>query len=165
MEGFQGNRLPVMRTVSRGLWPFLLIPLLAGVPFLLIGLSEVYKVVQLERNWVSAPGTVVDNVVVARATGASYTPVVDFRTMEAGMVRFTDGVGTIPPDYEVGTEVKVLYDPEDVHSARIVSWKRLWLVPTLLICAGLLPVVIGTVVLWLVGRGVGSSPRLGYRSR
>jgi hypothetical protein len=155
--------LPVMRTVSRGLWPFLLIPLLAGVPFLLIGLSEVYKVVQLERSWVSARGAVVDNVVVARATGGSYAPVVDFQTMEAGTVRFTDGVGSIPPDYEVGAEVKVLYDPDDVHNAQIVSWKGLWLGPTLLIGAGLLPMLIGALVLWLVARGVGSSRRLAYR--
>ena len=165
MDGPQGNRRPAILRLFKDLSPFLLIPLVVGAPFLLIGLSEVYRVVQLERSWVSTHGTVVDNVVVARATGASYTPVVDFRTMEAGMVRFTDGVGTIPPDYEVGAEVKVLYDPDDVHSARVVSWKRLWLGPTLLIGAGLLPVLIAAVVLWLVGRGVGSSRRLGYRLR
>jgi len=103
--------------------------------------------------------------VVARATGASYAPVVDFRTMEGETIRFTDGVGTIPPDYEVGAEVKVLYDPHDAHNAQVVSWKRLWLGPTLLIGSGLLPVLIAAFVLWLVGRGVGSSPRLGYRLR
>ncbi len=157
MEVFQGNSLPVVRTVSRGLWPFLLIPLVAGGPFLLIGLSQVYRAVQQERNWVSARGTVVDNVFVARATGGSYAPVVEFQTIEAGTVRFTDHVGTIPPEYEVGAKVKVLYDPNDVHHAQLVSWERLWLGPTLLICAGLLPVLIAAVVLWLVGRGVGSS--------
>lgn len=155
MEGPQGNRRPVMRTVSRGLWPFLLIPLVVGAPFLLIGLSQVYSVVQLERSWVSTRGTVVDNVVVARATGASYAPVVDFRTQDGEMVRFTDGVGTIPPDYEVGAEVKVLYDPDDVHSARVASWKRLWLAPTLITTVGLLPILVGVLVVWVVGRRVG----------
>ena len=144
-----------MRTVSRGLWPFLLIPLVVGAPFLLIGLSQVYSVVQLERSWVSTRGTVVDNVVVARATGASYAPVVDFRTQDGEMVRFTDGVGTIPPDYEVGAEVKVLYDPDDVHSARVASWKRLWLAPTLITTVGLLPILVGVLVVWVVGRRVG----------
>ena len=165
MEVPQGTRRPAILTLFKDLSPFLLIPLVVGAPFLLIGLSQVYRVVQVERNWISAPGTVVDNVVVARATGGSYAPVVDFQSLEAGAVRFTDGVGTIPPDYEVGAEVKVLYDPDDVHSARVVSWKRLWLGPTLLICAGLLPVLIAAVVRWLVGRGVGSSRRLGYRLR
>jgi hypothetical protein len=163
MEGLQGDGLPVVRTVSRGLWPFLLIPLVAGAPFLLFGLSQVYGVVQQERNWVSARCTVVDNVVVARATGAVYCPVVEFQTMEVGTVRFTDHVGTVPPDYEVGAEVNVLYDPEDVHHARLISWERLWLAPALLVCAGLLPVLIAALVLWLVGRGVGSSRRLVYR--
>lgn len=163
MEGFLGNRLPVVRTHSRGLWPFLLIPLIVVVPFLLIGLSEVYGVVQQERNWISAPGTVVDNVMIARATGAAYSPVVEFRTMEGETVRFTDDVGTVPPDYEVGAKVKVLYDPDDVHNAQLVSWKRLWVGPTLLIGGGLLPVLIAAFVLWLEGRGVGSSRRLTYR--
>jgi hypothetical protein len=163
MQVFQENRLLVVRTVSRGLWPFLLIPLIVGGPFLLIGLSQVYGVVQQERNWVSARGTVVDNVLVARATGASYAPVVEFQTIEAGTVRFTDDLGTIPPEYEVGANVKVLYDPKDVHHAQLVSWERLWLGPTLLICSGLLPVLIAGLVLWLIGRGVGSSRLMTYR--
>jgi hypothetical protein len=160
MVGLRGNRLPATRTPLGGLWPFLLIPLMAGAPFLLIGLSQVHRVVQQERSWVSARGTVVDNVVVAYATGASYAPVVDFRTMDGQTVRFVDGVGSIPPDYEVGTEVKILYDPADVHNARIVSWTRLWLGPTLLIGSGLAPVLIAGLVLWLIGRGVGSSRRV-----
>ncbi|MDH4207497.1 MAG: DUF3592 domain-containing protein [Anaerolineae bacterium] len=134
----------------KGISPFVLIPLVVCTPFLLIGLSEVYKVLQMERSWVSAPGTVVNNTIVAFATGASYAPVVEFRTMEGKTVRFVDSVGTIPPDYEVGTEVKVLYDPEDVHSARVVSWTRLWLGPTILTAAGVLPMLIAGLVVWLV---------------
>ncbi|MGB9300501.1 MAG: DUF3592 domain-containing protein [Anaerolineae bacterium] len=148
MEGLQGNRLPAIRTPSRSLWPFLL-----------IGLSEVYKVVQLERSWVSTHGTVVDNMTVAFATGASYAPVVDSQTLEGETVRFIDGVGTIPPDYEIGAEVKVLYDPDDVHNAQIVSWKRLWLAPTILTCVGLVPMLSGVVVICVVGRKLSSSRR------
>jgi hypothetical protein len=170
MEGLQGIRLPATRALFGGLWPFLLIPLIAGAPFLLIpliagapflliGLSETHKTVQLERTWVSTGGTVVDNTVVAFATGASYAPVVDFQTWEGKTVRFVDGAGSIPPDYQVGAEVHVFYDPGDVRNARVASWTRLWLGPTLLICSGLLPVLIAAVVLWLVARGVGSSRR------
>jgi hypothetical protein len=159
MEGPQGNRRPAILRLFKGLSPFLLIPLVVGAPFLLIGLSEVYKVVQLERSWVSARGTVVDNMVVAFASGASYAPVVDFRTLEGETVRFTDGVGTIPPDYEVGAEVKVLYDPNDAHSGRVASWKRLWLAPTILTCVGLLPMLVGVPVIWVAGRKLSSSRR------
>jgi hypothetical protein len=157
MNGLRGIRLPATRALFGGLWPYLLIPLIAGTPFLLIGLSETYQTLQVEHTWVSTGGTVVDNTVVAFATGASYAPVVDFQTMEGRTVRFVDGVGSIPPDYEVGADVRVLYDPDDVHNARLASWTRLWLGPTLLICSGLLPVLIAAFVLWLVGRGVGSS--------
>jgi hypothetical protein len=163
MDVFQGGRLSVMRSHSRRVWPFLLIPLIAVAPFLLIGLSQAYQVVQQERNWISAPGTVVDNTIVARATGASYAPVVEFRTMEGETVRFTDDVGTVPPEYEVGAKVKVLYDPNDPHNAQLVSWERLWIGPVLLIGSGLLPVLIAALVLWLEGRGVGSSRRVIYR--
>jgi hypothetical protein len=155
MQSSQGKRRPAILALFRDTWAFMLIPLVVGAPFLLIGLSEVYKVVQLERSWVSTNGTVVDNVVVAFATGASYAPVVDLQTMEGQTVRFTDGVGTIPPDYEVGTEVKVLYDPDDVHSARVASWKRLWLAPTIITCVGLLPLLVGVIVVWVVGLRAG----------
>jgi len=157
MDGPQENRSPALRTLFKGLSPFLLIPFVVGAPFLLIGLSQVYGVVQLERSWVSTRGTVVDNMTVAFASGASYAPVVDFRTLEGETARFVDGVGSIPPDYAVGAEVKVLYDPDDVHSARVASWKRLWLAPTLLTCVGLLPILVGVLVIWLVGLRVGFS--------
>jgi len=155
----QGNRLPAIQRLFKGLSPFLLIPLVVGTPFLLIGLSQVYRVVQLERNWVSTRGTVVDNVVVAFASGASYAPVVDFWTLEGETVRFADGVGSIPPDYEVGAEVKVLYDPDDVRNARVASWKRLWLAPTIITCVGLLPILIVVVVICVVALRAGSSSR------
>jgi hypothetical protein len=163
MELLPGNGLPIIWTHSRRLWPFLLIPLIVVAPFLFIGLSQAYQVVRQERNWISAPGTVVDNIIVARATGAAYSPVVEFRTMEGVTVRFTDDVGTIPPEYEVGAKVKVLYDPNDAQNAQLVSWMRLWLGPTLLIGSGLLPVLVAAFVLWLEGRRAGSSSRLTYR--
>jgi hypothetical protein len=159
MECPQANRRPAIQRLFKDLSPFLLIPLVVGVPFLLIGLSQVYRVVQLERGWVSARGTVVDNVVVAFASGASYAPVVDFRTLGGETVRFTDGVGSVPPEYEVGAEVKVLYDPDDVHNARVASWSRLWLAPTLLTFAGLVPMLIGVPVIWVAGRKLSSSRR------
>jgi len=150
---------PSVRLLGKINWPVVLIPIVVGAPFLLIGLSEAYKTVQTERSSISTRGTVVDNMTVAFATGASYAPVVDFRTLEGETVRFTDGVGSIPPDYEVGAEVKVLYDPDDVHSARVASWKRLWLAPTILTCVGLVPMLIVAVVICVVALRAGSSSR------
>ena len=156
MEVPRGNRKPAILTLFKDLWAFLLIPLVVGVPFLLIGLSEAYNSLQLEHSWVSTRGTVVDNYWQAFAHGgAAYVPVVDFQTQDGETVRFTDGIGSIPPDYAVGTEVQVLYDPDDIHSARVVSWKRLWLAPTLITCVGLLPVLIAVVVIWVVALRAG----------
>jgi hypothetical protein len=160
MEVRQGNRRPAILTLLRGAWAFLLIPLVIGVPFLLVGFSEAYKSLQLERSWVSTRGTVVDNYWEAFAHGgAAYVPVVDFQTADGKAVRFTDGIGSVPPDYEVGTEVQVLYEPDDVRSARVVSWKRLWLAPTLITCVGLLPVLIAVVVICVVALRAGPSRR------
>jgi hypothetical protein len=160
MEVPQGKRKPAILTLLKDLWAFFLIPLVVGVPFLLIGLSEVYKVGQLERGSISTHGTVVDNAWRAFAHGgAAYVPVVDFQTLEGETVRFADGIGSIPPDYEVGSEVQVLYDPDDVHSARVVSWKRLWLAPTLITCVGLLPMLIVVVVILVVVLRAGSWSR------
>jgi hypothetical protein len=148
-----GTQSPGMLGFLGQAWPFMLIPLVVGIPFLLIGLSEGYKSLRLERRWVSTRGTVVDNHWQAFAQGgAAFVPVVDFQTLEGETVRFTDGIGSIPPDYEVGSEVRVLYDPDDIHSARVVSWKRLWLAPTLITSVGLLPVLIACAVMLIVGR-------------
>jgi hypothetical protein len=156
MEVPQGKRKPALLTLFKDLWPYILIPLVVGAPFLLIGLSEAYKSLQLERSWVSTRGTVVDNYWQAFAEGgAAYVPVVDFQTLDGQAVHFTDGIGSIPPDYAVGTEVQVLYDPNDMHSARVVSWKRLWFAPTLITCVGLVPMLVGVVVAAVVGLKAG----------
>jgi hypothetical protein len=161
MEVPQRERKPAILTLLKDLWPYVLIPLVIGLPFLLIGLSEAFKSLQLERSWISTRGTVVDNYWEAFAQGgAAYVPVVDFETLDGQTVRITDGIGSIPPDYAVGTEVQVLYDPDDIRKARVVSWKRLWFAPTLITCVGLLPVLVAVVVICVVALGARSSRRL-----
>ncbi len=63
-----------------------------------------------------------DNVWRAFADGgAAYTPLVDFETRHGDVVRSQDGIGSIPPDYQVGAEVTVLCVPDDVQDARVIS--------------------------------------------
>jgi hypothetical protein len=82
-------------------------PGLVGGPFLVIGLSEVYKTAQTINAFTSARGTVVDNVWQAFAEGgAAYTPLIEFQTGDGQTVRFTDGIGTYPPEYEA---LKLMY--------------------------------------------------------
>ncbi len=132
-------------------WYAVLIPVLVGGPFLCIGLSEVYETAQMVSSFVATRGTVVDNVWHAFASGgASYVPVIEFQTHDGQVTRFTDGIGTYPAEYEVGAEVDVLYDPEDVQQARVYSWKRIWFGPTLITSIGLLPLLIGGGLVWLM---------------
>jgi hypothetical protein len=138
-----------MTTSKNPLAPFhrviALLLLVAGCPFIAVGLYESNKVWQELGAFDATRGTVVDNVYQTiqredRIEGA-YHPVVEFEARET-IVRFTDGVGSLPPDYEVGAQVDVLYNPNNARDARIDSWKRLWLAPTLLTSVGALPLLI-----------------------
>jgi hypothetical protein len=133
----------------------LMIPLLVGCPFVGVGLSEAYKTAQIINAFVAARGTVVENSYWAGSgpdEGGAYYPVVEFKPEDGKLVRFTDGIGSLPPEYEVGAQVDVLYNPKDVHEARISSWVRLWLAPTLLTFVGTLPILIGIGVMRAVRR-------------
>jgi len=70
-------------------------------------------------------------------------PLVEFETKEGQILRFADGIGTIPPEYEVGENVPVLYDPAEPEKARVYSWKRIWFAPLFISAIGLLPILVG----------------------
>jgi hypothetical protein len=127
-----------------------IILLVVGAPFVLIALSEIVQI-NAAYSRGQATGTVVDNSYSTTQDGTTvsgaYYPVVDFTTAAGETIRFTDGAGSLPPDYEIGATVPVLYDPAGVERPRLASWKRLWLVPTLFIVLGLLPATV--FGLWL----------------
>lgn len=134
-------------------WPILGLLLLVGLPFVATGLYEANQSRQELSSFARAVGAVVDNSYRATedngTTSGAYYPVVEFKPADGRPVRFTDGVGSFPPDYDVGEQVDVLYNPADDFEARINSWKRLWLAPTLLTTVGALPIFI--FVLWIWG--------------
>lgn len=133
--------------------------MLVGSPFLIIGLYEIYKTERQLRGFIVARGVVVGNSYATindsgNVSGAYY-PVVEFLDERGEKVRFTDGIGSLPPDYDVGASVYVIYNPLQVKEARIKSWKRLWFAQTLLCFIGLLPILIGLCVAWFVARRYG----------
>jgi len=140
---------PLFRWVLAGV-------LLLGSPFTAIGAWEAIETSGQLRSHVRAEGTVVENrLVTDRRDGVveqSYVPVVEFRNAQGQITRFTDGVGSLPPDYAVGERVPIAFDPAEPSRARITSWKRLWLVPTILIVVGLLPAVVCAVVFRRISR-------------
>jgi hypothetical protein len=131
--------MPVFRLVA-------VILLVVGAPFVLVGAYEAAQTQGLLSRWMQTDGTVVDNSYATTQDGTAisgaYYPVVEFTTASGERVRFTDGIGSLPPDYAVAARVRVLYDPADPRQARLVSWKRLWFVPSLFAVIGLLPSVV-----------------------
>ncbi len=141
-----------------------LLVFLFTLPFLGIGVSEAVKVRQMLASFESATGIVIDNDYQtspdpddpAREAGA-YFPVVKFSSSQGGNTTFTDGVGSIPPDYEIGDSVEILYNPQNPREAKIKSWKRIWFAPTLFIAISLLPVAM--VLVWTAAQVRGRARR------
>ena len=143
---------PVFRWVQLGV-------LAMGLPFAAIGACEASNTRAELRRDARTQGLVVDNRLVTDQRDGieehAYVPVVEFRDANGRAVRFTDPNGSLPPDYASGDRVDVAFDPSDPTRARITSWKRLWLVPTILVVVGLLPSAVCAIVL---RRVAGRSP-------
>lgn len=140
--------------------------LLIGSPFVVIGGCEaVETAAELERS-VRTQGKVVDNrLIVDHRDGAeerAYQPVVEFRDAAGRVRRFSDPAGSLPPDHAVGEVVEVAFDAQEPSKARLTSWKRLWLVPTLLVCVGLLPALVCAVIFTTISRSM--PPRVPARN-
>lgn len=117
---------------------------LGGLPFLLFGLYELARTAQMVIQYEQAEGVVLENIYQAFAEGgAAYVPRVEFQAADGSSRRFTDGIGSLPPDYEIGAKVTVLYDPQGAEQPRIRAWKRLWFAPLLFVGIGLIPVLAG----------------------
>jgi hypothetical protein len=148
-----------LRGNSSGLSLLILgLPVLAGSPFLVVGLYEVYKTERQLKGFRVVRGVVVSNSYATindnGTLSGAYYPVVEFFTESGEKVRFTDGAGSLPPDYEEGASVNAIYNPANVREARIKSWKRLWLAPMLLCFIGLLPILAGISALWFITRSL-----------
>jgi len=130
--------------------------LLLGSPFVAIGGCEAVGTSRELARSVRTRGTVVSNrLVVDQRDGVeehAYQPVVEFSDGAGHAQRFTDAAASLPPDYAPGQVVDIAFDAQAPNRARIVSWKRLWLVPTLLIAVGLLPGVVCAIILRRLAR-------------
>lgn len=130
--------------------------MLLGSPFLVIGGCEALETRSELARSVRGRGTIAENrLVVDQRDGVeehAYQPVVQFRDAAGHVHRFTDAAASLPPDYAVGETVEVAFEPRDPAHARIVSWKRLWLVPTLFGVVGVLPTLSCALILRRLSR-------------
>lgn len=118
---------------------------LTCLPFGGVGSYEIYENFAELAGSARAQGTVTGNryspANVDGTVSGAYHPVVEFRDARGETIAFIDGVGSLPPDYEIGARVEVLFAPAAPRRARIHSWKRLWLAPAVLTTVGFLPLV------------------------
>ncbi|HVR65971.1 MAG TPA: DUF3592 domain-containing protein [Verrucomicrobiae bacterium] len=119
---------------SRPSWLFTGIFLLIGLGLLGGGAYSGVSTFDFLANAVSAPGVVID--LEARWDsddgGYTYYPRVRFATEGGRPYEFTGDVGSSPASFDVGEEVRVLFDPADPSKARIDSFMQLWFTPLLL---------------------------------
>jgi len=141
----------IIRTINPVMLIIALVFSLVGCPFLGFGLYEAGQTWHVLTTFKPAPGQVVDNTYSAGDNDSSgaYYPVVEFKPEDSKPVRFTDGVGTLPPDYEAGDPVEVLYNPNNTAEAYINSWKRLWFLAALFTGLGSIFVIIALLMIGL----------------
>jgi hypothetical protein len=106
-------------------------------------------------NAVSANGAVFDLKAHWDSDDSSYTyyPRVRFRTENGEVHEFTGDVGSNPAAFDVGENVRVLFDPANPSVARIDSFMQLWFTSLILVGMGLVFSVFGGSGIFVLARG------------
>lgn len=100
----------------------------------------------------SAQGEVIE--LVARRSSDSTTYAPRYRFVVEGQQAYTviSSSSSSPPAYDVGEQVKVLYDPENPTDAKIDSFMGLWFGPVLIIGMGLVFSLIAVIPAFMFWR-------------
>jgi Protein of unknown function (DUF3592) len=129
-----------------------------GLLFSLIGFgvfgSGIFSVFKVRRQLdVSgkATGKVIGFGQIMGKSGYLYCPQVEFQIPNGQAVRFQSELGTQPPAYQVGQQVRVVYQMTNPNKAEIDSAMALWFAPGCMSLLGLAFVVMGFI---LFGFGV-----------
>lgn len=80
--------------------------------------------------------------------GGGYAPVYQFRTVDGQTIVMHDSLSSNPPQFQVGQEIDILYDPANPQKARINKWMNLYFVSLLLGGMGLIFGGVGVVLLF-----------------
>jgi len=134
-------------------WLFTAIFLTVGLGLLGGGVYSFMSTREFLGNAVSANGVVTDLEERWDSDDSSYTyyPRVRFETETGQAHEFTGDVGSSPASFDVGEEVRVLFDPADPSGARIDSFMQLWFVSLILGGLGLVFSVVGVCSIFAFG--------------
>ncbi len=73
----------------------------------------------------------------------TYSPVIEFQA-NGQTYTFESDNASYPPEYEIGEEVKILYNPENPNNAQINKASERWLMPVIVIPAMIITSIIFT---------------------
>jgi len=135
---------------------FAYIALGIGTVLLVVGLLVWNQTRSFVARAATTSGVVTELIEVRDDDGSSSTfkPVVKFNAPGGEEVSFTSSFSSRPPAYDVGEAVAVLYEPGDLHGARIKGFGSLWLGPLILGGLGAVFSIIGASILYAGRAGV-----------
>jgi hypothetical protein len=139
-------------------FPKLLVAIFLGVAAITLTIAafSTYSAVQTISREKSVPGQVVKQVVrSSRDSSTGYLtdftyPIVKFAPPDQPVRTVQMSEGSSPPDYALGDQVTVLYDPQHPNNARIKSFSSnllLWLLPGITFLVGAVFGTIAVVIL------------------
>ncbi|MFZ1983391.1 MAG: DUF3592 domain-containing protein [Desulfatitalea sp.] len=82
----------------------------------------------------------------ASGESSTYRPIVSFQISDTRRIKFKTLAHSNPPQYKIGTPVRVLYIPANPHDARIYSFTSLWLLAVILSFLGAVFTFLGVCI-------------------
>ena len=123
----------------------LLIPILVGLIVISFGLREFSQIRNFLKISARAKGIVFD---LKSVGDGCYAPVVRYTDSISGEeYEVTSTTGSKPPEFEVGEEVDVVYNPSNLSEASINTIGELWGKVIFLVCFGSIFIAVGTILL------------------
>jgi Protein of unknown function (DUF3592) len=111
-----------------------------GIGVILLALAGFFymREVSFLKSAQTASGTVIDYELSHSTdnSGSTYCPVIDFTTNAGERVKYYANVCSSPPAYDMGDEVQVLYDPQDIKNVQMKSFWSQYVGVFVLACVG-----------------------------
>lgn len=114
----------------------LVIFLIVGVIFLVIGLKMYSHQQNFSKTGIAAEATVINIVSHKSSDSVTYRPEVEFQTKTGETVQVVHSMGTNPPKYKKGDVVDIIYSPDNPYEIMMDSAFEKTIFPMIFIGAG-----------------------------
>lgn len=122
---------------------------LCFLSFCLWGVYAAYTSWQLQTNGETTTGVVVELEEQSDTEGGccTYVPIVEY-TVNGQAYSIRGGVASDPPQYQVGEQVPILYDPAGPDKAQINKGFERWFFPVIIIPAMIVAALVLNFFMW-----------------